>query len=400
MMGLLASGVMGITAIDSAHAEARVVNVIQDSGADRMVTKVYELKHTLAADILAFVAGAVNREDSTSNVRSLNFSSAGKQIIVVTLLASSVEQIDDLVSKLDRPGLTGTGITNFTYKFKYRDADAEGGHAGDETGGLRNIIDKLMSATDEGHYMSDESKVYFKDSLSDGTKFLNVLQELDQPVPQAEVTIKRYQIFEDDMLDLGINYNQWQNLYKSDWFDYTWSNNSSGNLFNGAFNFYLNSSFLRMANNLNKDVKVTKASIVVRNNMAKGSDGTNVARLSFGDMNIKFKAVNCYQPGNVFRTYVEIEGRDGDTLEYFYTRCKIKTNEEVTLFQFSDEVEAEETVGIPFLMDIPVVKYLFARELSVKRKVYNYITITAKPVTMETNESELLVETMSKTQIN
>ena len=410
IVGLITVSIFGLMICESVNAETRSVTILQDTGADRMITKVYKLKHTLAADIVSFVAGAVITNDSTSSAKSLNYSVGDSQMLIVTMRHDRVAQIDDLIQKLDHPGLNGTGIHDFCYSFKFRDAVGEGGNKGEVDGGLTNLIEKIF-ATGDSNYMIDETCVYFKDSKSDGTSYMNVLKKLDLPIPQVEVTIKHYQIFEDDMLDIGVNYNQWQNLYKGEWFNFSWSHTghftggsaatygtSHNSDFFGDFDFYLNSSFLRLANTLNKEVKMTKSSIVVRNNMSKGSDGLNVAKMNFGNLQINFKSVDVYVPGHVFRTYVEIIGRNGVEKEYFYTRCKIKTNEEITLLQFSDEVESEVTVGIPFLMDIPVVKYLFSREMSSKRKVFNFITIKATPIQLDTNETEFAKSTISQTK--
>ncbi len=389
-------------------AETREVTILQDTGANRMITKTYDLQNSKAADVLPFVSGAIEAVDSSGSIKSLNYSKGGRQILVVTMRADRVKQIDDVIKKLDKPGLNGTGIYNFSYSFKYRDADAELGNKGEADGGLRNLIEKVMDSSDATYFI-DESSVYFKDSKSDGSGYLKVFEELDKPVPQAEITIKRYEVFEDDFMDLGVNYNQWQNLYKAEWFDYTWGRTgdlgwegdsnikvplvqtNKGQFFGGAFDFYMNASFLRMANKLDKDIKMTQASIVVRNNSSLDPE------LSVGDLNFKIRPT-VYQPNNLVQARVWITGEDGDDKEYYFTRCKIRTNEETTIFHFSDEIEAEEYVGIPWLGDIPVLKYLFGREISVKRKLINFITITAKPVQLDTNMNEMVNETISNAQ--
>ncbi len=396
-------GMVGLADVANAGEvrEVREVSIIQDTGSTRMVTKIYYLQNTLAGDVVPFVAGAVERMDQTGSAKSLNYKKGGKQILVVTMREDRVEQIDDLVAKLDKPGLVGTGIHDFTYSFKYRTASAESDN------GLEDIIEKVMDS-DDSTYVIDEADVYIKDSKSDGSGYIKVLEQLDQPVPQVEVTLKRYQIWEDDLMDLGVDYKAFYTANKANFFKLTstsvddlgWeadsninvaeNNTSKAHFFGGSYDFQFDAGYLRFANTVNKDVRMTTASIVVRNSSEKPS-------MKLGGLSIELEP-NCYQPGNVFRTKLTIDGYDGDTKEHFYTRAKIKTNEEIALFQFADEIEAKEYVGMPFLGDIPVFKYLVGREISVSRKLYNFITITAKPVSMETNMNEMADETIAKSQ--
>jgi len=93
-----------------------------------MTTKVYELKHTRAADLMPFVRGAVLRANAESWANRPSYKAGEKEFLVVSMPDYLIADIDDMVAKLDRPGtkdaegslVEGTGINRYVYCPQHR----------------------------------------------------------------------------------------------------------------------------------------------------------------------------------------------------------------------------------------------------------------------------------------
>ena len=111
------------------HADKiKKLRLNQDDAQSYMVSKAYELKHTRACDMAPFVEGAVKRYNVDSNVQRLDFKAAGKEILVVSTSVDMMPYVDDMIAKIDIPGVKdvsgsvveGTGISRFAYYPKNR----------------------------------------------------------------------------------------------------------------------------------------------------------------------------------------------------------------------------------------------------------------------------------------
>ena len=108
--------------------ETREIRVTEDRDQAYFTSKVYELKNTLAADITPFVLGAVQRYDMSSSVERMNDKANKRQILTVNMPVAMVQHIDDMVAKIDRPGIKdnqntviqSTGIQKFVYYPEHR----------------------------------------------------------------------------------------------------------------------------------------------------------------------------------------------------------------------------------------------------------------------------------------
>ncbi|MDD3119381.1 MAG: hypothetical protein PHQ27_09395 [Victivallales bacterium] len=101
----------------------------QDDAQETFVSKVYELKHLNAGDITPFILGAVKRYNTNSQVERLNYKFGKKQLLLVSTPPKMMKYVDDMLAKLDRPVkkkdhsgsvIEGTGIYRFAYLPKYR----------------------------------------------------------------------------------------------------------------------------------------------------------------------------------------------------------------------------------------------------------------------------------------
>ncbi len=210
-MAALAVALAGV-ALTGAAQEAgntRTITFLEDRDQDYMVTKVYEIKNTIAADLRPFVEGAVRRADPESSVSRLAYKHAKKQFLQVNMPNWMVPHIDDMVAKLDRPAekdaegsaLLGTGIYRFSYMPQHRSSEA-----------MRAAIAGRFTGGDDIQFRDASSNLfYWKGSYSDGEDVAKWVQALDRPVPQMEVTLNVYEINDGDLMELGIDYVAWKN---------------------------------------------------------------------------------------------------------------------------------------------------------------------------------------------
>ena len=101
----------------------------QDDAQEVFVSKIYELKYVGAGDITPFILGAVKRYNTNSQVDRLNYKSASRQMLVVSTPPNMMRYVDNMIANLDRPVnkkdasgsvIAGTGIYRFAYLPKYR----------------------------------------------------------------------------------------------------------------------------------------------------------------------------------------------------------------------------------------------------------------------------------------
>lgn len=189
----------------------------EDDDQNYMVSKVYELKHLKANDLVPFVLGAVKRYSSNSTADRINYTSE-KQWIAVTTGIRMMPYVDDMIAKLDRPSakrgpygslLDGTGIQRYVYTPKYRSS--------------QEIVDLMISTGIPANATTDRKQdavvkydeatnlIYWKDSERKSSDLVKYITWLDRPLPQVSLTFRVYEIRESTMRDLGADYLAWKN---------------------------------------------------------------------------------------------------------------------------------------------------------------------------------------------
>lgn len=402
LAGLISAGSFGIIAQAEETNNIRKIAVYDNSNLTPMVTKVYDLQHAKATDLTPFVSSAVQSMRGNSKVDRLSFKAQGTQHLIVSMDADYTEQIDDLIKKLDRPGLVGTGIHNFTYTFMNRSAFGifEDGPVAADTHSIASFLD----SADSTYHRFDVDSIAWKDSLSDGQKSAQLLKELDVPIPQAEFVFTVYEIAEDDLKDLGVDYNAWQQFYKKNGlFTKNWV---TGSFDTGVahynptdftnFDFTIDASFLRILQNKGKAKISNRGSIVVKNKTGdvKGvfrPDSEN-AKINMGtDFTVEINRDNTtifYGAEQVNLDYTVTYQSGGNVCTFDCERLKIGYGEESIAASLNKQHVVEEFVGIPFLSEIPVLKYLFGTETKSKINIKQYLTIQVKNATPDTNMTE------------
>jgi type II secretory pathway component GspD/PulD (secretin) len=293
---------------------------------------------------------------------------------------------------------------------------------------------------------------YWKDSLSDGSTTLKWLKAIDRPVPQVSLRLNVYEINDNDFTELGVDYISWKNGPGADLlgFGYDWTNFTSvtdfsqwenvvnavtkgpAHNFTGMTGFLVapqfDATFLRMLTQKGKAKVATSGTLTVVNdyNSDPGSDNFDGAKYR-----IKFSP--SYQ--NISKDDDRNIGIDtlGEEFYFYLRRPTIGFNEAATqaetvmfgwVMSVKDSVEStndganvenqhlmmssltlgagtekflgtytkdhhvKQDNGIPFLNDIPGLKYLFGSTANSKTKTRVFVTVKASPVVPGTNLSE------------
>jgi type II secretory pathway component GspD/PulD (secretin) len=420
----------------------------QDDAQSFLVSKTYELKHTRACDIAPFVEGAVKRYNVDSNVQRLDFKAGGKEILVVSTGVDMMPYIDDMIAKVDIPGVKdvsgsvveGTGISRFAYYPKNRATK-------DMLKVLRNNVLPGNSAV-----FLDESvsMLYWKCSKSDGDMVMRWINELDRPVPQVQVKMRVYEVRDSDLTDIGINYIAWKNGPGMDLFGAGleaislsgWDEVVKAAAFQGAnvmsqaswawggffcapqFDF----SFVRMLAQDGKARIADSGSLTVVNDFDNSysikftPDFQNIIKTpdtdqmsvepsspSIFEMTIN-QPVICFKgAGNTVtesaddRRYDEEKASTTEgtiMFNYFVSKADpvernnfgqelyqtmnassnltLAVGNERLLATWKKEYDTEQTIGMPFLSDIPILKYLFGTTTKIKSTNYYFVTVKAE----------------------
>lgn len=435
-----------------ADGKTRKIVLLEDRDQNYMTTKVYEIKNMKAVDLRPFVEGAVFRADPESRVSRLNYKFGKKQFLGVTMPNYMVPYIDDMVKKLDRPGIkdpaksviAGTGIHHFYYKPNYRSTEV-----------MLDVVFERYTGGDEIVFRDPESNLfYWKGSASDGKDIGKWLKAIDRPVPQMEVRVKIYQISEDNLVELGIDWVALKNgpgaeLFGigMDFLDFqsmsdisSWANMldlssiasyTSPGLFIAP---NIDMTFLRLLNQKGRSRTATSGYLTITNDQNGRNDAfgnsANPAAFANARYRIRFNpvfqaitkdnneiAIEGTQPGitlyfqnpvighnntknptegaflntgwvlNVDNALSE-QSATGDRIEddyNFFSNTTIGANSEKLLATYVKHHKVTQNNGVPFLGDIPGLKYIFGASTDSMKKYRYYVTLEAKPVLPDRN---------------
>ena len=435
--------------VSSAHADKiKKLRLNQDDAQSYMVSKAYELKHTRACDMAPFVEGAVKRYNVDSNVQRLDFKAAGKEILVVSTSVDMMPYVDDMIAKIDIPGVKdvsgsvveGTGISRFAYYPKNR-----------ATPDMLKILRNNIIPGNSSVFLDESvSMLYWKSSKSDGDQVMRWINELDRPVPQVQVKMRVYEVRDSDLTDIGINYVAWKNGPGLDMFGAGLDSislsgmdevvkaaafkgvdiMSKANWAWGGFLFapQFDMSFVRVLAQDGKARIADSGSLTVVNdfdnsysikfspdfqNIIKNpeTDQTTVepSSPSFFELTIN-QPVICFKgAGNTVtespdgRRYDEekVSATEGTIMfNYFVSKSDpvernnfgqelyqtmnassnltLAVGNERLLATWKKDYDTEQTIGMPFLSSIPVLKYLFGTTTKIKNTSYYFVTVKAE----------------------
>lgn len=428
-------------------AAPRTIVFNEDRRQHYMTSKTYELKYVNAHDLLPYVLGAVKRFDAQSSVQSLDYTAGKKQYLVVSTANALFPYIDEMIAKLDYPSkridpagtvIDGDGITRWVYCPEYRSSEEMNQVVAQTfTGGYGSGASFFDFAT---------NMFYFKSSKSEGEAYLKFLKELDRPVPQLEVKLNVYVISDNAFRELGIDYVSWKNGPGAKVFNAGWSFNDlsiSQNIGDLAFDQIfttgfesllgpaggfiiapnIDATFLRMLAQKGKAWSASSGSLTLVNDPAAAAESFDSAayRLKFSpqfqnivkddDQNSGVDAFDGAEYNFYFSAPIVCFGDDAEkgalTLmgqwyltvnslaevdnlgitsvdsNDFTTNVTLQCGTEKLVAAFDKTVKTEQYNGIPYLGEIPVLKYLVGSESKVDSTFKVFVTLSAKPVILE-----------------
>ncbi|MBO4632944.1 MAG: hypothetical protein J5858_13555, partial [Lentisphaeria bacterium] len=197
----------GLPATES--AAVRTIHLRQDDAQVRFESKLYELKHIKAEEILPFVNSAIQRYNRNSTIRRVT-SESGSSAILVSTGRDFLPHVDAIITALDRPGklkeendsaIEGTGLSRVAYSPRYR-AAAE----------FSRIIDDTIGSSVGTAYVNAETNtIFWRDQTASAKRTLGWIKKLDRPLPQVRIRLNYYELRDSDLKDWGMDYLAWKN---------------------------------------------------------------------------------------------------------------------------------------------------------------------------------------------
>ena len=200
----------GFSAPAAEDGSVRTIRLRQDDAHVRFVSKVYELEHVSAAEILPFVNSAALRYNRGSSVRRVT--SAGdppRNALLVSTGEEFMPYVDAIVAALDRPGkskdsrqtISGTGVSRVAYTPRYRAASQ-----------FSEIIDSTIgSAAGKAYVNRETNTIFWRDQSDAARRTLDWVEKLDRPLPQVNIRLNYYELRDSDLRDWGLDYLAWKN---------------------------------------------------------------------------------------------------------------------------------------------------------------------------------------------
>ena len=430
---LMAAGAIGLPFTVNADEKVQKITFIEDDAQKNMASKIYTLKYTKAADVAPFIRSAVVRYCDESNVSTVEDIERNRQMLIVSTGKDMIEHVDKLVAALDRPSkvataanITGDGIAYGVYQPQFRSAQ-----------GMLDIIVKgevSSGDADSSVYLdSKRNMFYFKDTPATVKDIKAKLAWLDKPVPQVRLELKLYQVRDSDLKDIGIDY-------------LAWKNGPGLNLFGAAYNAlklkgaeYLvemlgtgaavagnatwgfgglytapafDLSFLRILQQNGKATVSSSASVIVTNNrnrefkvnfapeyqniikdenhasaVAAGGDSSLAAVISNSVITAGKNGCVNFQCEISNSNVVERNnhGTELTETENISSQTVLPFNREQLIASWNRSSNVEQTIGIPFLSEIPVLKYLFGTTTANTEVNRFFVTVRAVPVVFNEN---------------
>ena len=427
----LAFGAGTLEPTDTQIGNVQKIRFVEDDAQNYMVSKIYELKHQKANDLVPFLLGAIKRYAKNGSADRINYKAGGKQLVAVSCPSPLMPYIDDMVAKLDRPvakgkdgsGIDGTGIVRSVYKPQYRTGETmvnvmiKAGIPSNATEGANQDAVVMLDA--------HTGLIYWKDSVNKDKDMKKYLTWLDRGVPQCVLSMQVYEVRESDLQDLGMDYLAWKNGPGLNVFEAgaTLLEGSSMTEAFGPYGFFMfapsfDMSFLRLLQQNGKANVAASANLTLTTghdahlsftpnyqNLTKdknfksavGASGNDTLTFSIASPVVCLngaanadgllpadKEAVATQTGVVnfsytlsMKTVVERNSL-GDELfdeSESSSAVSVKTGGEKLLSRWSREQDVEQTIGIPFLCEVPVLKYVFGTTTHTKERLLYFLTV-------------------------
>ncbi len=443
--GINAFAALAVTACCAAFAipvtmagdGVRNIKINEDRDQKWITTKVYELKNIKPEDITPWIQGAVARYSAASSCRAFNYEDGAKSWIVVTTGKDMMPYVDQMVATMDRPCemqdgqrsiVDGSGIYRYAYHPKFRANDAM-------------ITEVLADIRTDGYgwYDSEANLFYWKDSKTGGDAVLQWIQAIDRPAPQAALSLNVYEVNENDFKELGLDWLAWKNgpgatLFGAG-YDYTkWSTMAdlSSTTLSSFGGFMLapqfDSTYVKMLAEKGKARTATSASLTLVSDYVEDPGENNFAgakyklsftpnyqyissdadrclsvdsdansniqmyfkrpAICFGEASDKMNVISFGWEMLIAQT-VEQANTTGNNQTFnnqrFYSYTTVAAGTERLLATFVKDQKVTQNNGMPYLSDIPVLKYLTGSTSASISHSMVFVTLRVEPVLPKTN---------------
>ena len=427
------ASVVGLPFAVKADEKVQKITFIEDDAQKNMASKIYTLKHVNAADAAPFIRSAVIRYCEESNVSTVEDTARNRQMLIVSTGEDMLEYVDKLVAALDRhakvaqvANITGDGIAYGVYQPQFR--------------ATQKMVDIIVKgevssgeADSEVRLDSKRNMFYFKDTPATADDIKAKLAWLDKPIPQVRLEMKVYQVRDSDLKDIGIDYLAWKNGPGLDLFGagYNALNIRAaeklvelfgsgaeilGNSTLGFGGFYtapaFDLSFLRLLQQNGKATVSSTASVIITNNRNrefKTGFAPEYQNITKDENHASAVAIggNASMTASVFNPVIT-GGKDGcvkfqceitnnnvvernnsgvelTETETVTAQTVIDFNQEQLLASWNRTSDVKQNVGVPFLCELPVLKYIFGTTVSNTEVNRFFVTVKAVPVVFNEN---------------
>lgn len=179
----------------------KILRTSNKAQTNRYIPKVYDLKNVNPYQAVRFYERVMEIEEGAWFSFVNDDGVSGKVLLVMPEYQEPY--VDDLMRRIDVPGLTTSGGTpRLYYPLKHRDGNDIA---------FANV--NVLAGTTEVEIYTDEENnaLLVEDTQSGLARVVEVLKLYDQPTPQVEVTATVYEIAIDDDSRLGLDYVSWKN---------------------------------------------------------------------------------------------------------------------------------------------------------------------------------------------
>ncbi len=427
---VIAAGALSLPFMAKAGEKVQKITFVEDDAQKNMASKIYTLKYTKSADVAPFVRSAVIRYCRESNVSTVSDTERNREMLIVSTGINMIEYVDKIVAALDRnakmdkfSNIEGNGIATGTYQPAFR-----------ATQSMLDVIEKgeVYSGAEDGKIRLDTKRnmFYFKDTPATVDDIKTKLSWLDKAIPQCRIELTVYELRDSDLKDIGIDYLAWKNGPGLNLLSFGYNASKVkiaeelveqgiellGSSTLGFGGFYtapaFDMSFIRLLQQNGKATISSSAGVVVSNTPGKEfsvgfapeyqnlkKDEDHAASVSVGgDSSLTAKlyetTITAGKDGSVSFNY-QLENRNvvernsmGAELtesEYFSAGTTLPFNKEQILAVWDRTATVEQTIGVPFLCELPVLKYIFGTTTENTEVTRCIVTARAVPVVYNEN---------------
>ena len=430
----IAAGALTLPFIAQAEEKVQKITFLEDDGQKTMATKIYTLKYSKVADVAPFIRSAAVRYYQHSKVATLNDSERNRQMLIVSTGINLLPYLDKIVEALDRnakfdkySNIAGDGIAVGFYQPTFR-----------ATQSMLDVVTtgEVASGGEDGVVKFDPKRnmYYFKDTPATVDDIKAKLAWLDKAVPQSRIELTVYEVRDSDLKDIGIDYLAWKNGPGLNLFEVGYNAlnvraaekviefaagrglDLAGTAALGFGGIYtapaFDMSFVRLLQQNGKATVSSSASLLVSNvpgktfsvefapeyqNIEKDKNHATTVSVG-GDSSLKASISNAVitagMQGKVNFKYtiansnvVERNNMGAELTEQdnFGASITLPFNQEMVLAAWNRTSTVEQTIGVPFLCELPILKYIFGT--TTKNSEVTRCIVTARAVPVVYNEN-------------